>query len=751
METPLKWIYRNAHLLVLLGIVVFAIAIRLTSANFTRISDYDPWWFFRHTQDILKNNMVPPRWDILSYYPPGRPVDYYEGWSYTMAFAYTVGKTFISNISLTRFTGLFIAFFSGLCAIPAYFVGKRVTNKWGGLVTALFGTVTVINVTRSLAGYIAADAADVLYTFLVVLATFYTMDVWKDFSFSSLKTKAGTKYAFSLLITVFSYWLFATNFNNSWYIYYIFVLFIPFLIVFKILESVIAKKPINLSGIIRENKGLIISLIMIGIVGELVTLATAGWPFNTVDPIRGILTGFNFISGQALIVNISIAELQTLNLACFNPAASAFSTQDCIIARTSFSQDIGIVPLLLGLVGLPVMTVYKLATKKEIHTAEYFTIVWMIIGFWLISRGIRLALLFSLATATASGFVVGNMIVFLKARKNILLYSSVIGLLLFGLIWHISDNIQASISASQGYDIGQNWVDALSWIQNNTDSKSLIVTWWDPGHIITGYTGRPVMADGAHCTPDSCVPYNHNIRIQDAGFLFSTSNENDSLQILEKYNGLSPDECQKARQTFGSIVPSDACDKVPAMYVIASDDLIDKYFWLSYFGSCIGKYGIQTGQSCYSLSPQDFKNLADGIEAQNPNNYNFARLYLSNYGVDQHGNIAAYYYGGGAITLAVQNGTLIPILNNKYVASEIVYYQNGKLQDVSTSKFFNTSQVSIVPGTVEVDPGFQWAAFAPPAIRDSVFNNLFFFNGQGLNNFQLVFSNSQVKIFKVKL
>ena len=732
MKNPLKLIYKNFHLIILLGIIILAISMRLSSAAFTRISDYDPWWFYRHTEEILNNNLLPPKWDILSYYPPGRPVDYYEGWSWTNAFAYLAAKAVLPNISLTRFTGLFITVFAGICAIPAYLVGKYVTNKWGGLVTALFGTVSIIFITRSLAGYIAADAADVFYTFVVVVSTLYTMDIWKDFSFSSLKTKTSAKYYFSIFITVFAYWLFAINFNNSWYIYYIFVAFIPFLLVFKILEQLIRKNPIKLGAILHNSKGLILSIILIGIIGEAATLLTSGWPFNTIDPIRGILTGFNFISGQALLVNISIAELQPLNV---------FS----VAGFTSLIQSIGIVPILLGLFGLPIMTLYKLFKKQEIHNAEYFTIVWMILAFWLITRGIRLSLLFSLATAAASGFVVGNLVVMIKDRKNFLIYATIVGFLLFGLVWHVSDNIQASIAAAQGYDIGQNWVDALSWIKQNTDPKSLIVTWWDPGHIITGFTGRPVMADGAHCTPESCVPYNHNIRIQDVGFAFSTSNENNSLQVLEKYQQLTPEQCQTVKQTFGSIVPSDACDKVPDMYLIASSDLIGKYYWLSYFGGCLNKYGLQTGQSCYTISPLDFKSLVDGLVSQNPQNYNFIQLGLSNYGVDQQGNIGAYYYGGGVITIAVRNNSYIPVVNNKFIAHEILYFQNGQM----ATNTFNTNET--VQGTVWVDPSFQSVIFMMPDVKNSVFTQMFFFNGAGLKNFQLVFNNGEVKIFKVKL
>jgi hypothetical protein len=38
-----------------------------------------------------------------------------------------------------------------------------------------------------------------------------------------------------------------------------------------------------------------------------------------------------------------------------------------------------------------------------------------------------------------------------------------------------------------------------------------------------------------------------------------------------------------------------------------------------------------------------------------------------------------------------------------------------------------------------------------PAIRDSTFTKLFFFDGRELDAFELVFSNPEVKIFRVSL
>ena len=98
-----KEVAKKYYLLILLfAIMYFAILVRWSTSNFTYILDYDPWWFFRYAQYLVQGNLIPPRWDILSYFPPGRPVDFYLGWSYTIAVFYDIVHLF-SSISLMSF------------------------------------------------------------------------------------------------------------------------------------------------------------------------------------------------------------------------------------------------------------------------------------------------------------------------------------------------------------------------------------------------------------------------------------------------------------------------------------------------------------------------------------------------------------------------------------------------------------------------------------------------------------------------
>lgn len=690
----LRKMWNNVHLLILLGIVLFGIWLRLTTANVDIILDYDPWWWYRHAKEILENNFLPPKWDSLSYYPPGRPWNYPPGWMYTLVLFHLIANSFNPAITLMKTSIYAIAIFSGLCAIPAYLAGRMVTNKFGGLITSFFATISPTFLSVSMAGYPDSDAIVVFYTFLTILATLYAIKNFKGFK--------DKKSWLSLGLAVAIYWLFAFNWNSSWYLLYIFVGFIPLFVVFKIIESVIQRQErTSFSNLvitkIKESKNLVLVIILIGIFGEILTFLTSGWPFYTIPPIEQLLTSFQFLIGKSLIVNISVAELQTVNV---------FSREGFL----SVASRVGIFPIILAIIGLPLIVIYKLFYNKKITIVEYFAIIWMIISFWLITRGIRFSLLFTMAVATASGFVVVSLVEFLKQRKDLLILSTVYGIILFGLVWHISDNILFSRQAG-GMEVSQNWRDALDWLKTNSDKDTLITTWWDPGHIIAGYAGLKVMADGAHCA-DPCFPYNHDIRIQDMGRVFSINNETEAINILKKYMGLTTQQCQELKQKFGDIVPNEACDKVSQMYIIASSDLIGKYYWLSYFGTGTGR--------------------------------NFIQLSIS--GRDASGNLVY----GNILTLAIKDNQLVPIINLPQqgivnaIIKDVIFYQNGQER-----RFSYTNATNVIDGLVWVDPSFQIVIFMDAPIRDSIFTKMFFFDGQGLTHFTKVFENQEVKIYKV--
>ena len=657
-----------------LGFIMYlSMFTRMATLSSQTVLDYDPWWYYRHAIEIMNNNLIPPKWDILSYYPPGRPYDNQLGWEYTMILFFKISSIIFKGITFLTVAKWSPLIMAALGVIPAFLLGKLVSNKWGGVATALFAVLTPTFIGVSMAGYTDNDPVVIFYTFLCAYSILL-----------ALKKKSVPYYLFAILTNV----IFAFNWGGGWFILMLFTASLIFLFVFRIFENMIRQKKlvIDLKPSITEFKPFLIPFIIIFVFSNVL-----GYFLNVGNVFISLIVSLGFINpSQGLLVNISVAELQSVN----------------ILSRDGFlavAGRVGLAPFLLTVIGLPIFVIFKLIKKIKINYVEIFLFAWVIITFYMILHGVRFSLLFSAAAAVSAGYVIGNTITLIK--------KDIIGITFFAIIavltlMFISDAISTGL-ASKGMEVDQNWLNALDWLKNNADKNSMVATWWDPGHIITGYTGLKDHADGSHCSPGECVPYNHNVRIQDMGRIFSTSNENESVSILKKYKSLTPEQCQEVRKDFGNIVPSNACDPVSDIYLIASNDLIGKYHWLSYYGTGTARDFIQLPFKSY----------------------------------DQNQGILTY--GNGEVTLMRKGDQWVPVVQGKYVVKEIIYEENGQ-KDLNF-----TNATNVIDGLVWVDSSYQIIIFMPPEIRDSMFTRMFFFNGEGLKDFNLVYSNPEMKIFKV--
>lgn len=697
----------------LLVIIYISVSIRMGTIDSRTVLDYDPFWWYRYAEMIVKNNFQAPKWDLLSFYPPGRPVSPFQGWPYTIASFYEILKTFNPAATLTKAAILSPLIMVALTSIPAFFLGRTLTkNNIAGLAVALFITLSPTFIGVSMAGYCDSDAPVVFYSFLSVL-----------FVILALKKRTIPFYA----LAIFANLLFVFNWGGGWVTLILFLALIPAVIVFRIIEYMIhsRKLSLNLSEIL-EVKTLLLPLVIIFLATNIITYVL--WQSSMISSFLGGLA-FTGLFGQPLLVNVSVAELQIINI----------FTRDGFL---SVASRIGILPFVLTMFGLPILVLYKIYKKEKISFEEIFLFLWAMIMLILITRGIRFALMFAIAASTAGGYVIGNLYNYLR-KGNIFIFVSVFGVIGLFMLTFISDAINIGYSSSE-MELSQNWYDALDWLSNrtNVDKRSLVATWWDPGHILAGYTGLRVMADGAHCSPQDCIPYDHNIRIQNMGRIFSLSNEDDALSLLKNYKSLSPQDCQKVRDTFGSIVPNNSCDPVSDIYVIASSDLIGKYVWMNYFG--------MPDYRAKSTDP-------GACEAPNTNTYVWCFWQLGYPTLDQSSGNPTW--ADGAITLLPPEGTtfmqciqtsnctLYPIWGSKYVVTDFVYFDYFGNQRYAN--FVNQTNIPTLDGMLWIDPGFGMAIYMPPSVRDSIFTRMFFFSGQGLDHFKLVYSNPELRIFKV--
>jgi len=757
--------------LVVISLIFFLIFLSVFTRSSTldspTVLDYDPFWHYRHAKEILENNFQVPRWDRLSFFPPGRPRTMSQGWPYTMAIFYKIANLFTS-ISIMKIAIISPVVMVALTVISAFFLGRFLTNNWGGLVTALFATLAPTFIGVSMAGYTDTDATVVFYFFLSVFSIFL-----------ALKKRSIPYYIIAIIVN----FIFVYNWGAGWFPLILFGAFLPGLIVFRIIENIIhqRKVKIEIKTIISELKSFIIPLLIIAAGANIIAFFV-----GTSNVLSSFLGGFAFtgIAGQPLLVNVSVAELQLIN----------------ILTKSGFlaiANRVGLLPTLMTLFGLPLLVVYKLIKKIKINFTEIFLYTWALVTFYLILRGVRFSLLFSCATAASTGYVIGHfkkhpivsliiltsilliasvlttsieylgitfitlslslITIFKHYKVDLIHYSTIFGVVILLTLMFVSDAIQIGY-AGGGMELSQNWYDLLDWLKENADKEALVATWWDPGHIITGYTGLRVHADGAHCNPGSCIPYDHNIRIQNMGRIMSTSDEAEAVDILEKYMQLTPEQCEEVKQKFGDIVAEDACERVSEMYFISSNDLIGKFTWMNYFGGY--RAPIRSGTDfqknpgvCCAATPTaeadqipcgEFADQGKGVWIWCPWIFSFKEMQQD----DQGNPIYIYDYSGLTMSIVQKPNYLLPIYNNQYLINHMTFFSDGQMRDIDLSDA--SINLERIDGLVWIDPGFGNLIYFAPAIKDSIFAKTFFYDGRGLEHFELVYSNPEIRLYRVK-
>ena len=712
----------NSLIVVALFIIViyFSMWTRSGTLKAEVILDYDPWFFYRIAKMILDNNLMPPRWDLLSYFPPGRPLTISLGWDYIIIIFYKILSIFLPNMTFMEAAKLAPVIMVGLSVIPAFLLGRLLTNNWGGLVTALIAANTPTFIGVSMGGYCDTDAIVVFFTFLSAYSIFLAMKKGKI-----------VYYIFSILLNIF----FLYSWGFGYYIQFFFTLFIPALLIFRLFEGIIHKKKLDLKTVINNSKILLKPLLIILLITNVV-----GYLFGFGSLFDFFIAGLGITTGQALLVNVSVAELQPIN----------------IFTREGFfavAGRVGLIPMLFTVFGLPIMVIYKIIKKEEINFVEIFMFIWITITFYLILHGVRFSLLFSSAIATSTGYVIGNLVRFMKRD---FVGATIFGIVAFTLVMFASDTISYSYAAG-GMEVGQNWIEMLDWLKTNADSNALVETWWDPGHIIAGYTDLRVHADGGHCAVGECIPYNHNVRIQDMGKIMSTSDEDEALSLIMKYKQLSPEYCQEAKKKYGDIVPEEGCEPASEIYFIASSDLIGKFTWMNYFGGyrapIASNYDFSRNPGvCCAQTPKtepgqvscgEFANQGRGVWVWCP--WIFS---LKDVKQDQEGNpVYVYDYAGLTISIIQKDNRLIPVYNNQFVINHMTFFYQGQEQDQDLSGLNTTLEK--INGLIWLQPDFRSLIYFAPAIKDSMFTRLFLYNGNGLEHFEQVFSNSEIRLYKI--
>jgi len=84
--------------------------------------------------------------------------------------------------------------------------------------------------------------------------------------------------------------------------------------------------------------------------------------------------------------------------------------------------------------------------------------------------------------------------------------------------------------------------------------------------------------------------------------------------------------------------------------------------------------------------------------------------------------------------------------NANQTISQLVYFDRQ-----GNEKRLDYGSDNTVGGLLWASPDWQYVLFMTEEVRDSIFTKMLFFNGEGLEHFQPVFQNSDVKVYSVRI
>lgn len=680
---------KHWYLVVLVFILVFSFHIRAINIVPDRVLSFDPTFQYRYTRYFVENGHL-PAWDELTYYV-GRLIEINTSppfMLYVTSAVYWMIESF--GMSLLTVCAYMSAIYGAIIVLPAFLLGRELSNEYGGLLAGLLiGTAPQI-LTRTFGSSYDTDQIVLFFMVLTLYVGVY-----------GLRKKTIPSYC--LALAGFAGFLLTWGFSM-----YSFFILVGVVLIYAIVNVLMNReKGTNLSERMKEPLSKLKQnlLFLVALLMGLGAFALA----NGENILYHLSSVLSFVgSAEQWIVNISIAELQPFSI---------FNLSGWIVSMGNFVTGITIidVSLLLGFTAFIALGFFFNYKKRNFFVLSVLLTLLMV-GIYTTFRGIRFteftSALFIILIATGFGSLVKVM------EKDVLKKTLVIGTAVF--IGLIAINISSLMASQLGPDINANWDDAWEFLESETPEDSIVGTWWDPGHMINALAERRNYADGAHCH-GQCL-YTINDRITDLGKIMVTTDENESLNLIRKYQGDSS-----------------------TVYWIASDDLVGKFRWLQYFG---------TG--------------CDGVSDTSCPLY--IQVSQTSQSADENGNIVFLNYDMGTQTdLIIYNSQIpIPLLVqgiNIMLFDEFIVYNDTQdipikfsqeelqslieglkpLENQLNARFTNQT----IPMTVWMPRHYQYVVIIPATLRESVFTKMFMLEGEGLDHFKQVYRNEQVKIYEI--
>ncbi|MHA2137114.1 MAG: STT3 domain-containing protein [Candidatus Hodarchaeales archaeon] len=421
--------------------------------------------------------------------------------------------------------------FGALTCVAIYFLGKELGNKKIGLLSALFLSISAGHLQRTIAGFFDNEALGIL--FLVLTLYFYaralrtgsaSMTVWAGICLGVLSGSWGAStYVFNLLaLHAFILILMRKDSDRLLLAYggsVVIGSFIMTLIPRNGPASILSTDGLIPLGVL----GLLVLVSLLRIISSLYDLTDLKGQIKSYYPLigLGIVIGIALFLLSGVATNLS-SKFITVILPFFRdetPILKSVSEHQ-LVSWAGFFRNNGV---LLFLLPLAMYYLYEKPTERNL--------LLLIFGFtsiYFAGSMVRLALILAPAAALLAAKAIDQTLLpfvltfqerfALSRRKTRLVQPmsnehtaiafSFVGLFLLFSVLNATqaafDSTQApSIltivpgSGGQSLIIGNDWQEAIGWLDYHSTVNDVTATWWDYGYWISGNSNVTILVDNA--------------------------------------------------------------------------------------------------------------------------------------------------------------------------------------------------------------------------------------------------------------
>jgi len=515
------------HYSILSLTLVLASLVRLLPLRWgAYISEFDPYFNFNDMRQITANGWQ--SWytyvNTSEWFPFGRApiVTSYPGTSFTGTLIYQFFQSIGVNISLYDAAVYSPILLGAFAVLVTYFFAKDLWGKSAGLFAALFTAFSSSLISRTELGFFRNEGVGVptmILTFLFFMRAvnpgkslkstiIYSMMssislIYMSFSWGSFRYAAEVLALFAMALVVLKR--------------YTPRLFLSYGITIGFMLYIGTEIPLLGHTFLTEST----TIALLGVMGLLVVMELA----RLAPSSRGRLSvlGLGIASAAVIIFGlvstkvVSGALLQGKFLATVNPFVR---NSIPLVASVAENRPSTWASLYLELGSLIILGVFGFFFAfQRLREGDVLLIIFGVTGFYFAASLVRLTLILAPVMSTLAAITVVELgkpamdiiqqaVIF--PRRKLRFTSRVsrefsLGILLIILVLVVPTFINAVQSAYTPTTIASaslpvraavpDWLEALSWMNNNLPHSSVVFTWWDYGYWITVNTGLATLSD----------------------------------------------------------------------------------------------------------------------------------------------------------------------------------------------------------------------------------------------------------------